>query len=82
MAWSAKQVRVRIGLNSGVAIVGNMDAATRFNYSMMGDNVNLAARLESGAKSYGACGLFAARPRKSPLNVRGQERFCFVRSAE
>lgn len=49
----AKQVRVRIGLNSGVAIVGNMGTATRFNYTMMGDNVNLAARLESGAKSYG-----------------------------
>ena len=49
----AKHLRVRIGLNSGVASVGNLGTATRFNYTMMGDNVNLAARLESAAKSYG-----------------------------
>ncbi len=46
-------LRVRIGLNTGTAIVGNMGTATRFNYTMMGDEVNLAARLESGAKSWG-----------------------------
>jgi adenylate cyclase len=43
----------RIGLNSGNATIGNMGSATRFNYTMMGDNVNLAARMESGAKSWG-----------------------------
>ena len=43
----------RIGLNSGTVIVGNMGSTTRFNYTMMGDNVNLAARMESGAKSWG-----------------------------
>lgn len=43
----------RIGLNSGSAIIGNMGSRTRFNYTMMGDNVNLAARMESGAKQYG-----------------------------
>jgi adenylate cyclase len=46
-------MQTRIGLNSGVAITGNMGSAKRFNYTMMGDNVNLAARCESGAKSYG-----------------------------
>ncbi len=44
----------RIGLNSGSCVVGNMGSRTRFNYTMMGDNVNLAARMESGAKSWGA----------------------------
>ena len=47
------RMRVRIGLNSGLAVVGNMGSETRFNYTMMGDTVNLAARSESGAKSYG-----------------------------
>jgi class 3 adenylate cyclase len=48
-----RPLRVRIGLHSGGALVGNMGTATRFNYTMMGDNVNLAARMESGAKSWG-----------------------------
>ncbi len=46
-------MRTRIGLNSGPAVIGNMGSAKQFNYTMMGDNVNLAARCESGAKSYG-----------------------------
>ena len=47
------EMQSRIGLNSGPVIVGNMGSRTRFNYTMMGDNVNLAARMESGAKSWG-----------------------------
>ncbi len=47
------QMQSRIGLNSGETIVGNIGSRTRFNYTMMGDNVNLAARMESGAKSWG-----------------------------
>ena len=47
------EMQSRIGLNSGPVIVGNMGSTTRFNYTMMGDNVNLAARMESGAKSWG-----------------------------
>jgi len=46
-------MRTRIGLNSGEAVVGNIGSRRRFNYTMMGDNVNLGARCESGAKSYG-----------------------------
>lgn len=46
------QMQSRIGLNSGLATVGNMGSPARFNFTMMGDNVNLAARMESGAKSY------------------------------
>jgi adenylate cyclase len=53
--WPKKihAMRMRIGLNSGPATVGNMGSAKRFNYTMMGDTVNLAARCESGAKSAG-----------------------------
>ncbi|MDZ7692503.1 MAG: adenylate/guanylate cyclase domain-containing protein [Balneolaceae bacterium] len=43
----------RIGLNTGRMLTGNMGSSRRFNYTMMGDNVNLAARCESGAKNYG-----------------------------
>ena len=46
-------LQTRIGLNTGLCVVGNMGSHTRFNYTMMGDNVNIAARMESGAKSWG-----------------------------
>lgn len=48
-----KAMRTRIGLHSGDALVGNMGSRVRFNYTMLGDTVNLAARLESGAKEFG-----------------------------
>jgi adenylate cyclase len=47
------EMRMRIGINSGPIVTGNMGSATRMNYTMMGDTVNLAARLESAAKQYG-----------------------------
>lgn len=47
------QMHTRIGMNSGLSVVGNMGSQTRFNYTMMGDHVNLAARLEGAAKNYG-----------------------------
>lgn len=46
-------MRMRIGLSSGEMVTGNMGSKTRMNYTMMGDTVNTAARLESSAKAYG-----------------------------
>lgn len=46
-------LRQRIGLNSGPMVTGNMGSQMRMNYTMMGDTVNLAARLEASAKQYG-----------------------------
>lgn len=43
----------RIGLNSGRCVVGNMGSRMHLHYTFMGDNVNLAARLESGGKHWG-----------------------------
>ncbi len=44
---------MRIGLCSGLAVVGNMGSESRMDYTMMGDTVNLAARLEAANKFYG-----------------------------
>jgi adenylate cyclase len=47
------RLQARIGLNTGPAVVGNMGSHTRFSYTMMSDDVNIAARMESGAKAWG-----------------------------
>lgn len=45
-------VHIRIGMNSGPMLVGNMGTQNSMNYTMMGDHVNLAARLEGVCKQY------------------------------
>ncbi|MEM9227935.1 MAG: adenylate/guanylate cyclase domain-containing protein, partial [Verrucomicrobiota bacterium] len=64
------QMRTRIGINTGHAVVGNMGSSTRFNYTMMGDNVNLAARCESGAKSAGVYTLVSEETRNQAMTSR------------
>jgi len=44
---------VKIGLNSGPAVVGNVGAPKRYNYTAIGETVNIAARLESVPEDYG-----------------------------
>ncbi|MCO6400664.1 MAG: adenylate/guanylate cyclase domain-containing protein [Verrucomicrobia bacterium] len=46
-------VRMRIGLNTGDVVIGNMGSQERFNYTMLGDAANLASRLEGANKAFG-----------------------------
>ena len=63
-------MRTRIGLNTGTAVVGNMGSVRRFNYTMMGDNVNLGARCESGAKQYGVYTMITDDTRNAAVNAK------------
>lgn len=48
-------MRTRVGISTGLVVVGNMGSPIRFNYTMLGNAVNLAARCEGLAKEYGVC---------------------------
>ncbi|MBC7952577.1 MAG: adenylate/guanylate cyclase domain-containing protein [Rhodospirillaceae bacterium] len=57
-------IKVGIGLNSGPVCVGNMGSDQRFDYSVLGDTVNLASRLEGQSKPYGVLIIIGDETRK------------------
>jgi adenylate cyclase len=75
-------VQVGVGVQSGVACIGNMGSNTRFDYSAIGDAVNTAARLESATKEVGVDILIGHKTAKNcklvlkllkPINVKGKK---------
>ncbi|MDA8842283.1 adenylate/guanylate cyclase domain-containing protein [bacterium] len=66
------ELGVGIGINTGDAVVGNMGSNQRFDYTVLGDSVNLAARLEAQTKEYGVFFMFTEHTLKqitSPENL-------------
>jgi adenylate cyclase len=53
------QLFVRMGMNTGMAVVGNMGSKMRMDYTAMGDSVNLASRLEGANKIYGTTAMIS-----------------------
>ena len=75
-------VAIGIGVHSGEAVIGNMGSDTRFDYSAIGDAVNIAARLESATKEVGVDILIGHETAKNckivlkllkPIKVKGKK---------
>ncbi|WP_210493248.1 CHASE2 domain-containing protein [Microvirga antarctica] len=66
-------LRIGIGLNTGTCVVGNFGSDLHFNYSVLGDTVNLAARLEGLSKLYGVPIIIGKRTARA-----ARERFAVV----
>ena len=66
-------LNVGTGLNTGDCVVGNMGSEQRFDYSVLGDPVNLAARLESQSKNYGVKIVIGPKTAEA-----GQDRFAML----
>ena len=77
-------IEIGVGINTGYAVIGNMGSDTRFDYTAIGDCVNVAARLESATKEVGVDILIGENTAKrvdfklkslKPIKVKGKEEY-------
>jgi len=60
--WNVERIGNVVGLNTGMAVSVNIGSCKRMDYTMIGDGVNLAMRLESACRKYFAHILIASSP--------------------
>ena len=65
--------RIGIGINTGQCVVGNLGSHLRFNYSVLGDPVNVASRLEGQTKYYGVPVILGSR-----TGAKAKEKFAIL----
>jgi adenylate cyclase len=67
--------RIGVGINTGRCVVGNLGSDLRFNYSVLGDPVNVASRLEGQTKYYGVTVIIGS---KTAAKAKAKDKFAIV----
>jgi len=72
-AKGLQDINIGSGVNTGTCIVGNMGSSSRFDYSVIGDAVNLAARLEAQTRNYPGCTTLFSQYTKDQIDIPCKE---------